>query len=181
MFNAQDVVHMVFWPFVFLICAILLAAFVVAVIAWLREKPELDLSHYIRKPFLFDSKPEFELFKLLIDLYQDRYYVFPQVHYIHLIQPRKGIPHAEWFGLRSRIDKKSADFVLCDKERVQAQLIIELDGPMHDFPDRQKRDGFINDLMKMTDMKILHLKTTNYSRDFVQSEVDRTLNPEKMA
>jgi hypothetical protein len=149
--------------------------------ALLNPEVEPDLSAYQRKPFLFDSKAEFDLFKILFELYAERFHIFPQVHYIHLIEPRRGLPRNEWFGLRSRIDKKSADFVLCDKERVVPQLIIELDGPTHDWPDRQKRDAFINEITKISDLKILHIKTGNLSRDFIRSEVEQALNPVKTA
>ncbi len=166
------------WHYLALLLIFVLAGIAtIFLLALFSRKGEQDLSNYVRKPYLFDSKAEFELFKILVELYGDTYYIFPQVHYIHLIQPRKDLPYNERFGYRSRIGKKSADFVLCEKNGVTAQLIIELDGPTHDLPDRQKRDEFINEITKVAGMKIVHLKVRDMNRDFVRSEVDNALRP----
>ncbi len=143
-----------------------------------KDGEEPDLSVYERKPFLFDTVSEFNLYKVLLELFGDKYHVFPQVNYSHLIQPK----HSTWQEerrYRSRIDRKSADFVLCDKVRVVPQLIIELDGSVHNFKSKQARDQFINDLTKLVDLPILHLKTSNTDRDFIRMEVDKKLQHSK--
>lgn len=58
-----------------------------------------------------------------------------------------------------------------------AQLIIELDGPTHDLPDRQKRDEFINEITKVAGMKIVHLKVRDMNREFVRNQIDSALHP----
>ena len=139
------------------------------------ENEEPDLSVYERKPFLFDSVSEFNLYKVLLELFGDKYHIFPQVNYSHLIQPKKSTWEEERRH-RSRIDRKSADFVFCDKERVVPKLIIELDGPVHNFKSKQARDAFINELTKMVDLPILHLKTGNTDKEFVRAEITNKLS-----
>ena len=134
-----------------------------------------DLSVYERKPFLFDSYAEFNLYKVLIELYGDQYYIFTQVNYSHLIQPKKSTWEEERRH-RSRIDRKSADFVLCDKVRVVPQLVIELDGYSHNFKSKQVRDELINDLTKIVDLPILHLKTESTNKDFIDREINKLLS-----
>lgn len=138
------------------------------------EDEQPDLSVYERKPFLFDTVTELNLYKILMELYGDKYRIFAQVNYSHLIQPKK-TSYKEERRLRSRIDRKSADFVLCDKERVVPQLIIELDGYVHNFKSKQARDEFINDLTKIVDLPILHIKTNGMTKEFVKSEIDKKL------
>lgn len=162
------------WPFI-LIIILIFAGIVVFQLVSGRKNQAPDLSVYERKPFLFDAVSEFNLYKLLLELFGDRYHIFPQINYSHLIQPRK----TNWENerrYRSRIDRKSADFVFCDKDRVVPKLIIELDGGVHNFKSKQTRDEFINELTKLVDLPILHLKTTNFDREFLRSEINKKLN-----
>lgn len=163
-----------------LIIFIIFIAVAFSFINFLTEKAKSsnkpDLSVYEKKPFLFDAVSELNLYKMLLELYGNEYRIFTQVNYSHLIEPRKNFSWAEKQKYRSRIDRKSADFVLCDKEKVVPQLIIELDGYVHNFKSKQARDEFINDLTNIVDLPILHIKTTDLNRDFVKSEIDKKLN-----
>lgn len=135
------------------------------------EKKELP---YEKKPYLFDANSEFNLYKMLVELYGDKYYIFPQINYSHLIQPKKSNWEEER-KYRSKIDRKSADFVFCDKERIVPQLIIELDGYVHNFKSNQLRDKFIDDITGIANLPILHLKTNSLDRDFIKKEIDSKL------
>ncbi len=131
-------------------------------------------SPYEKKPYLFDANSEFNLYKLLVELYGDRYYIFPQINYSHLIQPKKSNWEEERKH-RSKIDRKSADFVFCDKEKVIPQLIIELDGYVHNFKSKQARDQFIDEITGIAGLPILHIKTSNTEREFIKSEINKKL------
>lgn len=112
--------------------------------------------------------------KILLELFGDKYFIFPQVNYSHLIQPIKST-YTEERKNRSRIDRKSADFVLCDKERIVPQLIIELDGYVHTFKSKQTRDEFIDEITKIVDLPLLHIQTSSIDKEFVKIEVLRKL------
>jgi len=137
--------------------------------------PAEDLSPYLKKKYLFDTTSEFNLYKLLLELYGDKYHIFPQINYSHVVDVKK-MDWREERRYRSRIDRKSADFVLCDKERVVPQLIIELDGSVHNFASKQKRDEFIDDITKVVGLPILHLKTSEVERNAVRAAVDQALS-----
>lgn len=139
-----------------------------------RENEEPDLSVYERKPFLFDTVSEFNLYKILLELFGDKYHIFPQVNYSHLIQPRKSTWEEERRH-RSRIDRKSADFVFCDKDRVVPQLIIELDGSVHNFKSKRARDEFVNELTKLVDLPIIHFRTGSIDKEFIRVEITKKL------
>ncbi len=140
-----------------------------------KEDKKRDLSVYKRKNFLFDTVSEFNLFKTLVELFGDKYYIFTQVNYSHLIEV-KPMSFAEQRKYRSSIDRKSADFVFCDKEHVIPQLIIELDGGVHNFKSKQARDEFINNLTKIVDLRILHIQTNNSDKEFIKNEIINKLN-----
>ena len=127
-----------------------------------------------KKTFLFDSVSEFKFFKVLVELFGDKYYIFPQINLSHLVEP-KGKSFYQHRKNRSRIEKKSVDFVLCDKERVVPCLVIELDGPTHARESRVKRDIFVNELMKNIEMPLLRIKTGNLEKLFLKAEVEKAL------
>jgi very-short-patch-repair endonuclease len=131
-------------------------------------------SVYRKREYLFDSTSEFNLFRVLVELFGDQYYIFAQVNLGHLVETKSN----EFFEKRkqrSRIEKKSVDFVLCDKVRVVPQLVIELDGYSHWREDRKIRDTFVNELMKDVGLPILHLQTNNLSKEFIKREIERVL------
>ncbi len=139
-----------------------------------KPKSKPDLSVYERKPYLFDSSSEFNLYKILLELFGDRYFIFPQINYSHLIQPQK-TTWTEERKYRSRIDRKSADFVLCDKERIVPQLVIELDGNVHNFKRKQARDELIDEITKTVDLPILHLRAGNLDKEAIRKEIEQKL------
>lgn len=157
------------WTFLILVVVVILIA-----IFFLKERRD-NLSNYIKRQFLFDTKSEFELFKLLVELFGDKYYVFPQVHYNHIIEARKGLEFSERMHYWNKINRKSADFVLCEKVQVTAQLVIELDGSSHEWEKRKERDVFINELMSVIGLKILHLKTSDLNKEFIKNQVETVL------
>ncbi|KKT01255.1 MAG: hypothetical protein UW07_C0039G0019 [Candidatus Nomurabacteria bacterium GW2011_GWF2_43_8] len=157
--------------FIFLLIVVVLA---VVVVSFLKGEKK-DLSVYKRKNFLFDTVNEFNLYKILLELFGDQYYIFPQVNYSHLVEV-KPMSFTEQRKYRSSIDRKSADFVLCDKGRIVPRLVIELDGRVHNLKNKQTRDKFIDDLTKIVDLPILHLKTTDFDREFIKNEINQKLN-----
>jgi very-short-patch-repair endonuclease len=128
---------------------------------------------YERKKFLLDSNAELAIFRLLVELYHDRFYIFPQVNYSHLVQVRR--PERFNKGHRSRFDKKSADFVLCDKATVVPQLVIELDGPTHATAAVIERDGFVDGLMRHVGLPMLHIQVGLVDKDQLRAAIDQAL------
>jgi very-short-patch-repair endonuclease len=131
-------------------------------------------SPYDKKQYIFDSVNELNLYKTLLELFSDKYNIFTQVNYSHLIQTKD---KTDW-GNRSRIDKKSADFVLCDKEHVVPKLIIELDGYSHSHYRRtQDRDEFIDKTIKDVGLEIIHFKNSDIiDKEFIRIEIINKLN-----
>lgn len=127
---------------------------------------------FIKKQFVFDVMSELTLYRLLVETFSDKYYVFPQISYGRLIEVKK---EADSWN-RNRFDKKIADFVLCDKENAIAKLVIELDGPSHQLKKRIERDEKVDKMMLEIGLPILHLKTANFDKEYLKQEVTRKLS-----
>lgn len=160
-----------FWPLLVIVALVIVVKYIIENSSN-KEKP--NLSDFVKKPYLFDVASEFNLYKVLLELFGDKYFIFPQVNYSHLIEPKKSTYQEERKN-RSRIDRKSADFVLCDKDRIVPKLVIELDGYVHNFKSKQARDEFIDDLAGIVDLPILHIKTSNVDKEFIRSEINKKL------
>ena len=161
------------WPLLLIIVIGIVIKFIIENSSRDSDKKS-DLSVFIKKQYLFDTPSEFNLYKVLLELFGDKYYIFPQVNYSHLIEPKKSTFQEERKN-RSRIDRKSADFVMCDKERIVPQLIIELDGSVHNIRSKQTRDEFINELTDIVGLPLLHIKTSNVDKEFIRSEINKKL------
>lgn len=132
------------------------------------RKPKAELKAispdaYYKKTYLL-TKAEHEFFKILQQILEDKYYIFPQVHYDSLLGIKSGQTYWDRRAYRSRVDRKSADFVICDKQKIEPLLVIELDDSSHNYYKRKERDGFIDDILQSANLKILHIKTS-YSYD----------------
>jgi len=167
------------WPLLLVAGLIMVFKFIIAIPSEKikkskKSKNKPNLAVYEKKPYLFDNSSEFNLYNVLLELFGNEYFIFPQIHYSHLIQPKK-TTWKEERKHRSRIDRKSADFVLCDKERIVPQLIIELDGSVHNFKRKRARDKFINEITKTVDLPILHLKADNLDKEVIRKEIEQKL------
>src|ERR1035437_7044871 len=101
-----------------------------------REKEEVKkkpLYKYTRKDFLI-SRPEHEFFDILVEILENKYHVFTQVHLPTILDHK--IKGQTWKAAFSHINGKSVDFVICDKAYIKPLLVIELDDKSHDRLDR---------------------------------------------
>ncbi len=117
------------------------------------SEPELP---YVKKPYLM-TNAEREFFFVLERAVQGRYYVVPQVELSKIIKPEKGT----WeYQYKNKINLKSVDYVLFDKEYFTPQIVIELDDSSHQLPARITRDSFVDAVMTKVGIKIVHIKTS---------------------
>lgn len=113
------------------------------------------LYHYTKKDF-FMSRAEHECYNALIQAVGHEYYIFAQVHLATILNHK--IKGQNWQGALSHIDRKSVDFVLCDKNYIAPKLAIELDDATHDQPDRQERDIVVEEVLKAVGLPLLRLE-----------------------
>lgn len=118
------------------------------------EKESDDYKHYVKKNYLM-SKAEHEFFKTLQETVKDRYYVVPQVQLSKIVE----VNHYEHQKRKyfNKIDRKSIDFVLFNKEYFTPYMAIELDDSSHLLPPREARDDFVGSLLDRVGIKLIRI------------------------
>lgn len=129
---------------------------------------------YGKKKF-FMTSPENNFYHGLVQVVGSEYVVFAQVHLSTLVDEE--IPGQDWRAARARIDRKSVDFVLCDKEYLSPKLAIELDDSSHEHTDRQQRDHFVEDVLKKASLPLLRIKNSeNLSTDELIQRIKKAIS-----
>ena len=139
-----------------------------------RNEEELPKYQYKKKDF-FMSKPEHELYKVLINAVGEKYYVFPQVHLPSIIDNK--VVGQNWKSAFKHINQKSVDFVLCDKDYISPKLAIELDDRTHNRQDRIERDIEVERILKEAKIPLLRLENHGqFNVIELVSKIDTILN-----
>ena len=115
---------------------------------------------YVARTHLM-SPSEREVFKVLEKAYGDRYYIFPQVRVVDLIQPNTKKYHSkskEYSSLFRQISQWHFDYVLCHREDFRFFCALELDDPSHERPERLKRDRIINKVCEVAKLRLERMK-----------------------
>lgn len=110
---------------------------------------------YLKKDW-FMTRTEHEFYNVLVQAVGNDYYIFPQVHLATLLDHK--VKGQSWQGALSHIDRKSVDFVLCDKNYISPKLVIELDDKTHERPDRIERDGEVEQILKEAGLPLLRIE-----------------------
>ncbi|MFA6982087.1 MAG: DUF2726 domain-containing protein [Patescibacteria group bacterium] len=132
------------------------------------ETPIYDYE-YTKKDYLLTA-PEHDLFDTLMKVAGDQYYIFPQVHLSTLFDHK--IFGQGWRGALSHIQRKSVDFVICDKEHIKPLLAIELDDSSHDEEDRIERDEEVEGIFEQAGVPLLRFKNRDRMNiDLVSSKI----------
>jgi hypothetical protein len=113
-----------------------------------------DYKHYVKRNYLM-SKAEHEFFKALQETVKDKYYIVPQVQLSKIVE----VNHYEHQKRKyfNKIDRKSVDFVLFNKEYFTPYMAIELDDSSHMLPPREVRDDFVGSMLERVGIKLIRV------------------------
>ncbi len=123
-----------------------------------RESPEAKAKpkyEYKRKSF-FMTRTEQAFYKGLVQAVGSEFFIFPQAHLPTLIDEK--VPGQDWRAARSHVNRKSVDFVLCDKEYISPKLAIELDDSSHERQERIERDREVERIFDSVGMPLLRVE-----------------------
>lgn len=109
---------------------------------------------YVKKQYLMTNR-EREFFMKLQEQYGKEYYIIPQVPLSKIVDVNHYEKH-QW-GYRSKIDKKTLDYVLFDPVYFTPQMVIELDDSSHELPERKERDNFVDKVLEQVQIPIQHI------------------------
>jgi len=130
---------------------------------------------YTPKPRLM-TQAEQHLFDFLSQHFAAHFHLFPQIHldtlFDHVIKGQS------WQGALSHIQRKSVDFVICDKQHMKPLMAIELDDHSHDRPDRVERDAAVEAIFNRVDLILLRIPSDwSQSADKLRARLDELLPP----
>ena len=130
---------------------------------------------YNRKNF-FLTRAEHECYDALVGAVGTEYRIFAQVHLPTLVDHT--VRGQDWRAALAHINRKSVDFVLCDKAYLSPKLAIELDDKSHERPDRQERDREVERILREAGVPLLRLENRgSFSPSELTQKIKETLNP----
>ena len=125
--------------------------------------------NYNRRNF-FMTKAEHEFYDSLGQAVGHEYRIFAQVHLPTLVDEK--VKGQDWRAARAHINRKSVDFVLCDKEYLSPKLAIELDDSSHERSDRQERDKEVERILARAGVPLLRIgNDQNYNAESLTQKV----------
>lgn len=112
------------------------------------------LYKYEKKRYLL-TKSESDFYKQLLSLFGDKYYIFPQIHLSSILNHK--IPGQNWKKALNCINRKSVDYVFCEKVFLSPLLAVEFDDITHVINDRRDRDIEIERIFEEADFPLLRI------------------------
>src|SRR3989344_939573 len=131
---------------------------------------------YKKKQF-FLTRAEHECYDTLIAAVGNDYHIFAQVHLPTLLDNK--VVGQDWRAALAHINRKSVDFVLCDKAYLSPKLAIELDDKSHERPDRQERDREVERILCEAGVPLLRVENRgSFNPSELAQQIKETLNPQ---
>ena len=127
--------------------------------AWMRgqrcgEPVSIGPLPYQKKWYLL-SPAEREFYDALRQAVGNRYTIFTKVRLLDLLWLPDNMENRILY-IR-RVASKHVDFVLCHPQTVAPALVIELDDASHQLPERQERDIFLNEVLRVAGIPLLRV------------------------
>ena len=141
------------------------------------KKSELESIEYIpkysyaRKQFIM-TKAESDLYKVLQQAIGSSYMIYPQAH-LSLFLSHKPVKQ-DYRAALSVIQRKSVDFLICNKEYYEPMVAIELDDSSHNTPSRRRRDEVVDGICKSAGMPLVRVR---WQPSYSANELLETIAP----
>jgi very-short-patch-repair endonuclease len=128
-----------------------------------------------RKYFLLNI-PERQFFEGLQQIVLAEYIVFPQIVLSNIVQVTA--TKKEFWTYQNKINRKTIDFVIFEKQYLKPIIAIEYDGKTHNRSDRQKRDNFVDKVLNSAGIKSLHIThQKNINFEEIKNKINELLAP----
>lgn len=136
-------------------------------------QPEEKVLPFKRKDFLLNI-PERQFFEGLQQIIPAECIVFPQIVLSNIIQVTSS--RKEFWTYQNKINRKTIDFVIFEKQYLKPIIAIEYDGKTHNRSDRQERDDFVNKALESAGIKSLHIRhQKNINFEEIKNKINELL------
>ena len=126
-------------------------------------KPKYSPYSYTRKNYIM-TRAESDMFRRLERIAGAKYYVFPQIHLSSLLN--HAINGQDWRAALAKIQRKSVDFVLVNRETMMTSYVIELDDKTHDTSAaRIVRDNLVDEIFLDAGVPLVRLRNVHEMSD----------------
>jgi hypothetical protein len=144
-----------------LLIAIIILVFAVAgpLLKYIRSKRQeapLDFP-YKKAPILF-SPAERSFLGVLEQALDGKYRIMGKVRLADVLKVDSGLGNSARQSAFNRIQGKHLDFVICDPSSFAVKFAVELDDKSHNQPQRQSRDKFVNEALRVAGVPVFHFK-----------------------
>ena len=129
---------------------------------------------YQKKWYLL-SPAERDFYEALRQAVGNRYTIFAKVRLLDLLWLPDNMENRILY-IR-RVASKHVDFVLCHPQTVAPVLVIELDDASHQLPERQERDIFLNEVLRVAGIPLLRVPVRkSFSAPALRGQILETLS-----
>lgn len=138
-----------------------------------KEEIDIEITPYRRKHLL--TKHEWQFYKNLKDVADKlNLCVLAKVRLADLIEVSAEVDQKDKRKYLNKIKSKHIDFMLCRKENLYPEIIIELNDSSHKKEDRVKRDIFVKKVLEKTGYKFIFV----YGPDDLEKQISKKLEIE---
>jgi len=118
---------------------------------------------------------EREFYDVLYATVGNEFTIFAQVHLPTIVSHK--IKGQFWQAALNHINRKSVDFVLCNKSNLSPVLAIELDDNSHQNPERQERDAEIERILQEAELPLLRIENqVAYDKSSLDAIIRQKIN-----
>lgn len=106
-----------------------------------QETTTTEIKYTKRKNFLTPAERSF--FGVLSQAVGEDFQIFSKVRIADIVTPESSLSRSAWQKAFNRIAAKHADFILCRKDTLQIECVIELNDKSHNEKSRTERDALV--------------------------------------
>jgi len=129
-----------------------------------------EYAYQIRGALLTAS--EIQFYHDMKEAIGDQFVIFGKVRVADVLAPKTGLSKSHWQRAFNKISAKHFDFVLCNPENLDVEIVIELDDKSHRKSSRMDRDNFLNQACASSGLKMLRFPVkASYSISEIKSEI----------
>lgn len=133
---------------------------------------------YQRKRFFFTRTEErfYRELRRIVATIGGQLTIMAKVRLADLVIMQQGTTGREYWAAWGRISQKHADFVLLrpspEEGALTPVLVIELDDPTNERPDRRQRDALVDAIYAQCGLPIFHVQAApRYDVDFLKTQI----------
>lgn len=139
---------------IYVIILFIVLAIAANILPRLFNQAEKEHLPYVKKAYLM-TNAERAFYTVLKEAAGDKYIIIPQVQLSKIVEIERY--EMEWRKYFNKINQKSVDFVLFEKEFFSPVIAIELDDSSHHRIDREERDSSVNKILGKAGIRIEHV------------------------